>query len=364
MLGKFLRQLTGSLFTFLAVSYGSVYGQATGPDLTVNRSSATTVDGGAYTLVSLFVVNRGNATAPAVNFTYMPPGAVPSIVPTSLYVITPDIVAHGHSGRGGGITYTQVGWFCNRSTPLTIAAGASATVRFYVSYPVGTTNETWTVNAGTTAQLNLVSHVATGTITGMLPPIPSAPTGVAASQAPTTDGLNVSWHAPSVGGSAVQGSTITATPVSGTGTVVLTGAASGLATTASLGGVEPTTTYSITVQCKDLAGTGPASVPITLTTAPSSHVPGAPVITYEWWSGNSLACRWTPPTSTGDSPIDDYEVSATDTDGGYVLNDAGNVTEAFTSPVNPTADSVTLKVRAHNAAGWGAWSAPVVVGGL
>jgi hypothetical protein len=144
----------------------------------------------------------------------------------------------------------------------------------------------------------------------------------------------------------------------------LTSTVNNTVTTVTLGQLQPLTTYTVSVVSVDAVGSSPAGS-VSISTLASTIVPGAPTITYMWWTGAYLAFRWTVPTS-GDSPIDAYQVQVTLLDG-----------ESPSGPIIQTVSPQTLsayialdgnsdwraQVRAHNAAGWGAW-AERIWGGL
>jgi hypothetical protein len=52
-----------------------------------------------------------------------------------------------------------------------------------------------------------------------------------------------------------------------------------------LGPLQPLTTYQLTVVSTDNAGSGPASDPVTITTAAAAVVPGAPTAVTVRWAG-------------------------------------------------------------------------------
>jgi hypothetical protein len=325
-----------------------------GPDLSAVRGANTTVYARTTTTVSLTVTNNGTGPAPAVTVSYSPGQPAVSGL-TSGLACTP--VNQGHSGRGGGIT--RVGWSCAQSPAVALAAGASEVLQFSVTYPIGTFNEIWTVGAGSTSQLNLVSHTATATITSAMPPVPSAPTGVTVSQ--SGDDLAVGWQPPAVGADAITSSTLTATPVGAPSDPTLTATVSGASTSAPIVGVQPATTYSVTVHSTDAAGSGPESDPATFLTEVATVPPQAPSDVQTSWPDSTtpeIVVTWIAP-DPGNSPIDDYQVSATGT--GTIVTDAGTATEAVIV-VPEGADAWTVTVRAHNAAGWSEWSTPVTQG--
>jgi hypothetical protein len=324
-----------------------------GPDLSAIRSPNTSVYADSAQVVSLTVTNQGTGSAPEVTVAYSP--GKPVVVPvTPGFACAP--VLKGHSGRDGG--YTRVGWTCTQSPAVALAAGASEVVQFAVTYPVGTTSESWTVGTGTTTELNLVSHVATATIAATFPPVPSAPTGVTATQ--SGDDLDISWQPPAVAGTAVTSSTVSATPVGAPGAPTLTATVTGSATSAQIVGVQPATTYDVTVHSSDVAGAGAESDPATITTEVATVPPDAPTGVQASLTGDltlQLAVSWTA-SVPGNSPVDDYQVAASGSDGENLTLDAGTATTVGTT-VSANADTWTVTVRAHNGAGWSPWSAPV-----
>jgi hypothetical protein len=213
------------------------------------------------------------------------------------------------------------------------------------------------------AQLNLVSHTASATVSVIVPPAPAAPTGATASQ--VGDQLNVGWTPAPATAHYLINSVITATPTGGSTAPVLTVTVSGTGTSGSVPGVVASTTYSVTVRNGEAGGQGPASAPVMFTTGPATIAPSAPTITHEWWASGYLALSWTP-GAAGSSVIDQYEVSAAP-DGNAsqaaIAYVAGSTTSAYLT-VDTTVDYYSLTVRAHNAAGWGPWSAVAILYGL
>lgn len=195
---------------------------------------------------------------------------------------------------------------------------------------------------------------------------PGTPTGVAAGQ--TNDQFSVSWTPAPSTAALVTSSTITATPV-GSSAPVLSATVSGPLHGGLVGPLMPSTTYSITVVSYDAGGASPPSAPVRVKTAPATTLPGAPSHLSAAWtapgaSGDSLLAKWTAPVS-GNSPISSYQVdvAAHDADGAppgpYSATVSGSTLSASFA-IDDTFDWA-VKVRAHNAAGWGPWSASVVL---
>lgn len=201
----------------------------------------------------------------------------------------------------------------------------------------------------------------------LIVPVPAAPTNVAAGQ--SGDQFNVSWMP--IGGNpdAIVFSTLTATPVGSTNPV-LTAIVTGSMTNGIIPTLQPSTTYQITVASATAGGTGPSSVPISVTTSAATIPPSAPTNVVATWANpnanpgpNTLIATWAAP-NPGNSPVDQYLIVAAGSDGaGTQTNSLGGTTLTTSFNVDSTYNwSVT--VRAHNAAGWGPASSAVFLGGL
>ncbi len=196
-------------------------------------------------------------------------------------------------------------------------------------------------------------------------PVPAAPTGVAAVQ--SGDQFRVSWTLEGANPIAITSSTVTATPVSSTDPI-LTANVVGSTTSAMIGPLQPQTTYQITVVDTTIGGSSPASTAIAVTTSAATIAPSAPTGVMAYWAGAgattaTLVATWSAAVP-GNSPVDTYEVLITGSDGAGTLTQ--NVS-GTTLSASFTVDSIpnwTVQVRAHNAAGWGPWSATFTLGGL
>lgn len=195
--------------------------------------------------------------------------------------------------------------------------------------------------------------------------IPAAPTNVTLT--PSGGQFQVSWKDdPTAPPALITSSTVIATPVNSTASV-LESTVSGSATNALIGPLEPHTTYQITVVSQDPAGSSAPSGAVSITTGASTIPPGAPTDVRAYWiapgePGDALVASWkaAPP---GDSPTDKYQITITGSDGGgtYTQTVSGSTLTA-TFAVNDIPDW-TMRVRAHDAAGWGTWSAAYTLGG-
>jgi len=198
-------------------------------------------------------------------------------------------------------------------------------------------------------------------------PDPAVPTSVTAAQ--SGDQFQISWTPMGVNPAAVTSSTLTATPVNSTASVLST-TVTGSATTGAISSLQPQTTYQITVVNRTLGGSSPASTPISVTTSPATIPPSAPTgVTARWTNldptgaTDTLVATWQA-ADHGNSPIDQYAVTISGSDG------AGSFTQTVsgtTLTASFTVDYVpnwSVTVQGHNAAGWGAWSSAFKLGGL
>jgi hypothetical protein len=198
-------------------------------------------------------------------------------------------------------------------------------------------------------------------------PIPGAPNGVTAVQ--SGDQFQVSWTPTAVNPVALTSSTVTATPVNSSASI-LTTTVIGLATTGIVSSLEPQTVYQITVVDTTIGGASPASAPISVGTSPATIPPSAPTNVVASWppsdpsgSTDTITVNWQA-ADPGNSPIDQYLVTITGSDG------AGTFTQTVSGTTLTTYFTVdyipnwSVTVQAHNAAGWGPVSAVFQLGGL
>ena len=78
---------------------------------------------------------------------------------------------------------------------------------------------------------------------------------------------------------------------------------------------------------------------------------------------DSLVATWVAPASSGDSPIDAYQITITGSDGGGTFTQTVAGSTLSTSFAVSDVPDWSVQVRAHNAAGWGPWSTRVTLGG-
>jgi hypothetical protein len=134
---------------------------------------------------------------------------------------------------------------------------------------------------------------------------PAAPTAVTATAGNAS--AQVTWTAPSDGGSAITSYTVT--PFIGTTAqppTTVTG--SPPATTTTVTGLTNGTAYTFTVSATNAVGTGPASAPSSAVTPIGASAPGAPAIVSALAANAAAQVSWTAPADGG-SAITKYTVT-------------------------------------------------------
>ncbi len=201
----------------------------------------------------------------------------------------------------------------------------------------------------------------------LIVPVPAAPTGVTAAQ--SGDQFQVSWMPNGVNPVAITSSTLTATPVNSTASI-LTTTVTGPVTNGVIPTLQPATSYQITVVSTTVGGSSPASTPISVTTEAASVVPSAPTNVVASWSNpdptgtnDTLVVTWSAAVP-GDSPVDQYQITITGSDGAGTFTQTVGGTTLTTYFAVDFIPNWTVTVQAHNAAGWGPSSTPVRLGGL
>ncbi len=262
----------------------------------------------------------------------------------------------GGSGRGGGYHTTKY------TASVLVTWDLAGNVISATPLTTGVTVSPTTPADGLGDVINNAGKVAY-----LVVPVPAAPTSVTAIQ--SGDQLQVSWMPSGVNPVAVISSTLTATPVNSTASI-LTTTVTGPATTGVISSVQPQTTYQITVMSATIGGSSPASISISVTTVPATIPPSAPTgVSANWASPNAdpgpntLVATWLA-AAPGNSPVDQYLVTITDSDTAGTLTQTVSGTTLiayFNVDSNP---NWSVTVRAHNAAGWGPSSAAVALGGL
>lgn len=262
----------------------------------------------------------------------------------------------GGSGRGGGYHTT------------TYSAWVGATWDFagnVVSYAklaaAPTVNGSFTSTDTYASSLQNIDSAAY-----LVVPAPAAPTGVTVVQ--SGDQFRVSWKPNGADPAAIMSSTLTAAP-SDPALAVLTATVAASATSGLISQLLPLTEYSVTVVSTTIGGSSPESVPVEVNTAAATVPPSAPTGVKASWAvldpvgtHDNIVVKWNAAVP-GDSPVDKYKVAFEGSEGAGTFTKnvgGGTLTEVFGVDSRP---DWSMRVRAHNAAGWGPWSKTVRLGG-
>ena len=267
----------------------------------------------------------------------------------------------------------------NASATVTWTAPATAGVSAISSYEIvatptgpgavitrtgiGSTVRTATITGLTngttyTLQVRAVNEIGAGALSApssaVTPAtVPGTPTGLTAARGNTT--VDLTWVAPNDGGSAITGYNVQVR--TGT-TVVRTISLVTPATSTTVTGLTNGTAYNFRVQAVNALGTGPLSA-ATAAVTPAA-VPDAPTITAATAGNASATVTWTAPAASGGSAITSYQIVATPTGPGAVITRTGIGAAVRTATITGLTNGTTytLQVRAVNAVGLGALSAP------
>jgi hypothetical protein len=201
----------------------------------------------------------------------------------------------------------------------------------------------------------------------LIVPVPAPPSGVTAVQ--SGDQFRVAWMPNGVNPVAVTSSTLTATPVNSTASI-LTTTVTGPVTNGVIASLQPQTTYQITAMSTTIGGSSPASTPINVTTEAASIAPSAPTnVTASWTNpdptgtNDTLLATWSAAVP-GDSPIDQYQIRITGSDGAGTFTNTVSGTTLTTYFTMDYIPNWSVTVQAHNAFGWGPVSSAFNLGGL
>jgi len=183
------------------------------------------------------------------------------------------------------------------------------------------------------------------------------------------DQFQVAWTPNGVNPVTITSSTLTATPVNSTASI-LTTTVTGPGTNGVIASLQPQTMYQITAVSTTIGGSSPASTPTNVTTEVASIAPSAPTNVMASWSNpdpsgaiDTLVATWSA-ALPGDSPIDQYQIKISGSDG------AGTFTNTVSGTTLSTYFNVDyipnwkVTVQAHNAFGWGPTSSVFTLGGL
>ena len=213
---------------------------------------------------------------------------------------------------------------------------------------------TVTSSDGTSAREMSTTKSVEVKVTDVPPPdAPAAPTVSQTSGSNTS--LDVSWTAPADNGNAIDDYDIQYRVKEPQGE--WQGQGQGSATTATIAGLQPNTTYQVQVRAHNVGGESDWSPSGEGTTAAGPpDAPAAPTVTPNTGSATSLDVSWTAPADNG-AAISDYDVQyRAGTSGSFTTwSFTGNGTSTTITGLT-TGTSYEVQVAATNTAGTSAWS--------
>ena len=213
-------------------------------------------------------------------------------------------------------------------------------------------SSTVTVNLSTDS-----GKTTSDTTTSGPPTVPGVPTNLSATTVSSTQ-INLSWTAPSNGGSAITGYKIERESPVGGGWSTLVADTGSTSTSYSDTGLTRATQYNYRVSAINAIGTGSASSAANATT--NSIVPGIPTgLTANAVSSSRIDLSWTAPADNGGSAITGYKIERESPVGGgwsTLVADTGSTSTSYSDTSLYANTQYNYRVSAINAIGTGSAS--------
>ncbi|HEX4382236.1 MAG TPA: fibronectin type III domain-containing protein, partial [Myxococcales bacterium] len=297
---------------------GGAVTQITGAGTTASITGLTAGTAYTFTVVSTNEIDDSPASTPSNSVTVFtnpdPPGVVSTVRGNGQATLSWSPPGAGHTG-GVPIVAYEITSTPSLGAPIHVAANGTGTQTTTVT---GLTN-------GTSYVFSVVADngaVSTPTaLPAVVPDVqPNSPTGVSAQQTGSTS-ATVSWTAPAPnGGTAVTGYRIVTTNVTTSATASIDVPAS--PTAATVTGLTPNDTYTFAVDALNGAGAGNNSASsaavFMAATVGAPSAPNTVAATFDSSAnpGEAAIVTWAAPDNVGNSPITNYEITASPAAGG------------------------------------------------
>jgi hypothetical protein len=288
------------------------------------------------------------------------PGAPTGLVATNVSPTKIDLSWNAPSNNGGyPITGYKIEYKKGTGSYVSLVSNTANTTASYVHTGLTTgTTYTYKISAISSIGTSAASAEASATpTTESTATVPGTPTGLVATATSATQ-INLSWTAPSNGGSAITGYKIEYKSGTGTYSVLVANTATA-STTYSHTSLTTGTTYTYKISAINAIGTGSvsseASATPTATSQPSAATaPSSPSLTATAVSATQINLSWTAP-SNGGSAITGYKIEVKKGTGSFETLVANtNGTSTLYPHTGLTAGTVYYyRVSAINAIGTG-----------